>query len=206
MCQHWERGPHAQLISAISLIAFCAIFVGSAFVIRREAAEAEKEEERQKKKEREREQEERCHSNSNCPSSLFAFVRGQSAMIRRSPLHFMARPPLQHPHTHTLTVTVIGCCDMDRPRRWFLCGIPERTHPPHTHIHTSPCYHSLSVIPQWLSHTEVRPACALTGLRGRCLGNKLPFHLSVSYFLPLSLLYHRSPWVTLMNASLCPLR
>lgn len=93
MCQHEERGPHAQLISAISPNALCAIFVGSAFVTQRES-EAGREEEGCRK----REQEERCYSNSNCPCSLFAFVWGQSAMIRRSPLHFIARPPLS-PHT-----------------------------------------------------------------------------------------------------------
>lgn len=96
---------------------------------------------------------------------FFAFVRGQRAMIRRSPLHFMARPPLQHPHTptppvrtHTHTVTVIGCCNTDKPRSWFLCGIPEGTRlpwqqPPHlplaqihtqTHTHTSSYYCSQS--------------------------------------------------------------
>lgn len=143
MCQHWEWGPHAQLISTISLIALWAIFVGSTFVIQCEA-KAEKEEERHGGK---REQEERCYSNSNCPSSLFAFVQGQRAMIRRSPLHFMARPPLQHPsrlqrNTHTHSHTVIGCCNMDKPRSWFLCGIPERTRLPwqplpiSTHRHT----------------------------------------------------------------------
>lgn len=94
MCQHEERGPHAQLISAISPNALCASFVGSAFVTQRES-EAGREEEGCRK----RAQEQKCYSNSNCPCSLFAFVWGWSAMIRWSLLHFTARPPLS-PHTH----------------------------------------------------------------------------------------------------------
>lgn len=122
MCQHEERGPHAQLISAISPNALCVSFVGSAFVTQRES-EAGREEEGCRK----RAQEEKCYSNSNCPCSLFAFVWGRSAMIRWSLLHFIARPPLS-PHTlypapaycQVCSVCVLTDFAVDAYRKWAL--------------------------------------------------------------------------------------
>lgn len=158
MCQHWERGPCAQLISAISLIALCAIFVGSPFVV--PTWSGGKEEEACSK----REQEKGCYSNSNSPSSLFAFVRGQSVMIRRSPLHFMARPPLQHlptlTHTHTHTHSRGNWLLWHGRTKEIMNGLVSHDAPCPPYIHTR-CISSthilhpaatMSVTSQWLSH------------------------------------------------------
>lgn len=103
MCQHWEWGPHAQLISAISLIALWTIFVGSTFVTRSEVKLR-----RQKEKDRHGRKEGRRRDAIQIQIVQVVFLPlsgargwwlGKVPSILRQGLYFNP-PPNTHKYTH----------------------------------------------------------------------------------------------------------
>lgn len=172
MCQHWERGPHAQLISTISLIALWAIFVGSTFVTQTEVKLR-----RWKEEDRHRRKEGRSRDAIQIQIVQAVFLPlseargrwlGEVPSILRKGLYFNPHQTYTQIHTHA--------CAHAHGNWWLLHGqakeliplwnswadLPPMTIPPHEHTYVDTHFLKLPLTVSHLTMAvtqDVYPPC-----------------------------------------------